>query len=320
MGGNRRRRLCQVCKSKGIRREAVVYMKEHRLALCKEHFTQWFEKRVSETVKEFKMFKKSEKILVAVSGGKDSQTLWYVLNKLGYNADGFFIHLGIGDYSDESMEKVKELGKKLGKEPFIVGLEEEVGAGIPLLQKLVGSTACSICGRLKRHHFNKVARRFGYKVVATGHNLDDESSSLLANLVNWNTKYWAKKYPVLPEENGFPRKVKPLVKLTEEQIKFYADLNGIPYTSRTCPMGDTANLHFYKEIMNTIENHSVGTKYRFYFFYLKKVFPLFNALKEELTEGTLRECKVCGEPSPSEVCFVCKLKMKLGNNSENAKS
>lgn len=85
-------------------------------------------------------------------------------------------------------------------------------------------------------------------------------------------------------------------------------------------MGDTANLHFYKEIMNTIENHSVGTKYRFYFFYLKKVFPLFNALKEELTEGTLRECKVCGEPSPSEVCFVCKLKMKLGNNSENAKS
>ena len=209
MGGNKRKKLCQVCKSKGIRQEAIVYMREHRLALCKEHFLQWFEKRVEETIKEFKMFKPSEKILVAVSGGKDSQTLWYVLNRLGYDADGFFIHLGIGDYSDESMEKVKELGKKLDKEPFIVRLEEEVGAGIPVLQNLVRSTACSLCGRLKRYHFNKVARRLGYNVVATGHNLDDESSSLLANLINWNTKYLAKNTPSCRKKMVFPARSNP---------------------------------------------------------------------------------------------------------------
>jgi len=290
-------------------------MKEHRLALCEEHFKEWFERRVRETIKEFKMFKPSERVLVAVSGGKDSQTLWFVLNKLGYDADGFFIDLGIGDYSEESKQKVLELGKILGKEPKIVKLEQELGAPLPVVQNLVMGSACSVCGRIKRYHFNKVARELGYRVVATGHNLDDEASSLLANVVNWNVKYLARKYPVLPEEKGFPRKVKPLVKLTEEQIRLYADLSGIPYTDRSCPMGDTANLHFYKGIMEQIENHARGTKYRFYFEYLKKIFPIFNSLKEELVKGELRRCTVCGEPSPSEVCFVCKLRERIKEKS-----
>ncbi len=312
-----RKKLCQICKQRGERREAVIYMREHRLALCKEHFIEWFEKRVKETIKEFKMFKPSERILVAVSGGKDSQVLWYVLNRLGYDADGFFIHLGIGDYSDSSFEKVKRLGEMIGKEPIVVRIEEEVGAGIPVLKDFVRGEACSVCGRVKRHYFNRVANQLGYKVVATGHNLDDESSSLLANTVNWNLKYLARKYPVLPEGNGFPRKVKPLVKMTEEQIKLYADLVGIPYEDRTCPLGDTASLHFYKHLMEEIEKHATGSKYRFYFEYLKKVFPIFNSLKEEFLKGELQRCKICGEPSPSEICLVCHLKEKVKNSRKD---
>jgi len=307
----KRKKLCTICKQKGNRREAVIYMKEHRLALCEEHFKEWFEKRVKETIKEFQMFKPSEKVLVAVSGGKDSQVLWYVLNRLGYDADGFFIHLGIGDYSDSSMEKVLKLGEMLGKKPHVVKIEEQVGAGIPVLKNYVRGEACSVCGRLKRYYFNKIAKELGYNIVATGHNLDDESSSLLANVINWNVKYLARKYPVLPEEKGFPRKVKPLVKMTEEQIKLYADLNQIPYEDRTCPLGDTASLHFYKDVMNAIENYATGTKYRFYFEYLKKIFPIFSSLKDELLEGSLQRCKICGEPSPSEICFVCRLKERV---------
>ncbi len=318
MGKPSKKKLCKLCKLKGLRKESVIYMKEHRLALCEEHFKEWFEKRVKETIKEFRMFKPNEKILVAVSGGKDSQTLWYVLNRLGYDADAFFIHLGIGDYSDESMEKVIELGKLLGKKPYIVKLEEEIGAGIPVLQNFVRGTACSVCGRIKRYHFNKIANDLGYNVVATGHNLDDESSSLLANLINWNLKYLARKYPVLPAEKGFPKKVKPLVKMTEEQIKLYAQLNNIPFTERSCPLGDTASLHFYKDVMNLIENHALGTKYRFYFEYLKKVYPIFSSLKEELIEGELQKCKICGQPSPSEICMVCRLKEKVKQQKENS--
>ena len=48
------------------------------------------------------MFGHSEKILVAVSGGKDSLALWDILLDLGYDADGLYIDLGIGEYSSSS--------------------------------------------------------------------------------------------------------------------------------------------------------------------------------------------------------------------------
>jgi uncharacterized protein (TIGR00269 family) len=296
-----RKRKCRICGEK-----ADIYLKEHRLALCKKHYIQWFEKRVKETIKEFRMFKKEEKILVAVSGGKDSQVLWYVLNKLGYQAEGFFIDLGIENFSEISKEKVLALGKILNKEPYIISLKEDLGKTLPEIKNM--GNICSICGRIKRSYFNKVARLKGFKVVATGHNLDDESSSLLANLINWNLKYLARKYPVLKEEKGFPRKVKPLVKFPEYQIKTYADWNNIPYIQERCPLGETAKLHFYKNLMNQIEENSPGTKQRFYFEYLKKIFPIFQSFKEDFLKGEITQCKICGEPSPSEICFLCKLK------------
>jgi uncharacterized protein (TIGR00269 family) len=308
------KKLCHLCKLEGKKTPSVVYMKEHRLALCERHLTFWVQKRVKETIGEFKMLKPSERVLVAVSGGKDSQALWHILNALGYETEGFFIHLGIGDYSDESLQKAKELSQILGKKLHVVSLKEEIGAGIPELKKLVRGGACSICGRIKRYYFNLTAKRLGFNVVATGHNLDDESSSLLSNVLNWNVKYLARKYPVLPEEKGFPRKIKPLVKLSERIIKLYADINSIPYIERTCPLGDTAALHFYKNVMEEIENHSLGTKYRFYFEYLKRIYPIFSSLKGELLEGELQSCKVCGEPSPSEICLVCKLKERIKNS------
>ena len=87
--------LCKICKSKGIRKKAVIYLRHHRLALCKEHFIEWFEKQVQKSIREFKMFKREEEVLVAVSGGKDSLSLWLALHRLGYKTYGFHVSLGI---------------------------------------------------------------------------------------------------------------------------------------------------------------------------------------------------------------------------------
>jgi Predicted ATPase of the PP-loop superfamily implicated in cell cycle control len=77
-------RECYKCDKK-----AQVYLPQHRLAFCKDHYLEWFDNRVEKTIKEFKMFDKNSKILAAVSGGKDSLSLWNALAKLGYNVDGF---------------------------------------------------------------------------------------------------------------------------------------------------------------------------------------------------------------------------------------
>ena len=54
------------------------------------------------------MFEPGERVLVAVSGGKDSLALWDLLLELGYEADGLYLGLGIGEYSDESGRYVHE--------------------------------------------------------------------------------------------------------------------------------------------------------------------------------------------------------------------
>ena len=48
------------------------------------------------------MLAPDDRVLVAVSGGKDSLAVWDMLIELGYRADGLYLGLGIGDYSDES--------------------------------------------------------------------------------------------------------------------------------------------------------------------------------------------------------------------------
>ncbi|HIP42322.1 MAG TPA: TIGR00269 family protein [Aquifex aeolicus] len=294
---------CRICKSK-----AIIYMPHHRLSLCKGHFVEWFEKHTEKTIKEFKMFTKNDKILVAISGGKDSLALWYVLRKLGYKADGLYIHLGIGEYSERSKEKVYKFAERIGGNVIIVDLKEEV-ATIPELVKISSREACSVCGLVKRYNFNKVAKEKGYNVVATGHNLDDEASALLANILNWNEKYLGRKYPVLEEEEGFVRKVKPFCKFTEKETALYALLNGIDFIEEECPFSEDATSVFYKEILNKIEERSPGTKLRFYLDYLRKVYPKF---KKEEDKKNLEPCKVCGQPTMGEVCPVCRLKEKAG--------
>ena len=299
---------CTVCRSKGENRKAVVFLPHHRLALCKEHFITWFENRVEKTIKEFRMFSKKDRILVAVSGGKDSLSLWNALVKLGYEADGLYINLGIGEYSEDSKRLSEDFAKKINRKLHIVDLKEEI-ASIPQITESINKPACSACGSVKRYYMNKTAKELGYNIIATGHNLDDEVAVLFGNTLNWDIEYMRRQYPVLEEESGFIRKVKPLCKITEKESALYAVFNGIDYIEYECPFSEGASSIRYKEIWSQIEQQSPGSKLRFYTGFLKKMQPILR--EKEKRESELRTCVICGEPSFNEICSVCKLKQKL---------
>ncbi|MCC2643888.1 MAG: putative PP-loop ATPase, YdaO type, partial [Nitrospira sp.] len=93
---------CGKCKTK-----AVISLPRHNAAFCKGCFTTFVHEQVARAIKSFKMFTPEDRILVAVSGGKDSLALWHVLLKLGYRADALYVNLGIGSYSEESRRKVQ---------------------------------------------------------------------------------------------------------------------------------------------------------------------------------------------------------------------
>jgi uncharacterized protein (TIGR00269 family) len=111
---------------------------------------------------------------------------------------------------------------------------------------------------------------------------------------------------VLAARPGFPKKVKPLVRLGEREMAAYCVLRGIDYQVEECPMAD-GNRHLgYKEALNAIEVQSPGSKHAFYFGFLDKVAP---ALEEgaELEKGGLGRCARCGAPSAGDVCSFCRL-------------
>lgn len=286
--------------------QTKIYLPQHRLALCKNDYIAWFESRIQKTIEHFKMFDKTENILVAVSGGKDSLSLWNVLVNLGYKADGLHINLGINEYSKISQEKTQKFAESIKRRLYIIDIKKDFGRAIPEIASDRRKPACSSCGAIKRYYLNLYARKLGYRVIATGHNLDDEVAVLFLNTLNWNIDYLSRQYPVLPEENGFVRKVKPFCKASEKETAMYAVLSNIDYIEDECPFAEGSTTIEHKKILAQIEENSPGTKLRFYLEFLSKMHPLISKNKKK--DIILNECKVCGEPTQSEICSVCRMK------------
>lgn len=296
---------CKVCKEKGVHTPASIKLSAYRLNLCKEHFIGWVEKRTEETIKKFKMFGKKQRLLVAVSGGKDSLNLWYILNKLGYNADGFYIDLGIPNYSEKSKIFAQKMAEILNKNLIVVDLNDEV-SDIISISKRSNRPVCSVCGTLKRYYFNKTARESNYDVLVTGHNLDDEVAVLFGNTINWKIDYLKKQYPVLEAKPGFTRKVKPFCRISEKESAIYSFLNNIEYIKMECPKSIGASSIKNKLIISKLEKEILAFKVRFYMDFLKNMYPV---LQMDNTQDTNEHyCKSCGEPSNNDICSVCNLK------------
>ncbi len=301
---------CRRCKDKGISSKAIIFLPHHNLSLCKNCFGEWYEYRLRQTIKKTRMFTPGEKILVAVSGGKDSLALWYALKKLGYKVDAVHIDLGIKekDYSLISREKAENLGKRIKSHLHIVSIKEHLGEGIPELHWLSGRSPCSVCGLVKRYFINLIAKKGSYSCVATGHNLDDEVATLFSNLLSWDVDLMIRQAPVLPEKKGFARRVKPLVRFTEKENLLYCLIHEIDYIREECPLARGTSSLLYKRLFNEVEQTSPGSKLRFYFNFQTNLRPLL----PNKSTARLKSCPSCGQPTTSDnLCAFCRLKERV---------
>lgn len=298
--------------------QSVINMRQHRLALCGTHFIEWVQKHTAEFIRKHRMIEADERVLVAVSGGKDSLTLWSILLDLGFQADGLYIDLGIngeeeeGAYSKRSLEYARGFAESVFPKAklHVLDVEAVYGRSVPEIGSRGGVRGrkrfCSACGLVKRHELNRMARELGYTVLATGHNLDDEAAVLMGNALNWEVEYMARQSLVLPSsDTGLIKRIKPLARFYERETAAYAIVSGIPYIMEECPFSVRATSLGYKEILNAMENNSPGTKLKFYFEFLK-------AKKKGLLPAhmpvELRSCEKCGEATASTgMCSFCRL-------------
>jgi len=300
---------CRKCSQR-----AVLQLPRHNTAFCKPCLTEFVRNQVQRAIKSQKMFTAQDRILVAVSGGKDSLTLWEILLKQGFRADGLYVDLGIETYSVRSREKVEQFAEKVaipcGAKLHIHHVKSQEGAGIRELATLVHRPTCSACGTIKRYQFNRVAVDQDYDVMATGHNLDDEAARLLGNVLHWQEEYLQKQGPSLPASvEGFAKKVKPLYRLTEREIAAYAVVNRIDYLVEDCPMAKGAKMLAYKDVLNRLESESPGTKQMFYWRFLDRQAKVRSTSLSmtETDRATLQPCTACGQPTTAEICTYCKM-------------
>jgi tRNA-5-methyluridine54 2-sulfurtransferase len=308
---------CKVCGE-----HAEVDIRRHNAAFCRGHFLEHTRNQVARAIKEFKMFRLDDRLLLAVSGGKDSLALWDLLLGLGYDVTGFYLDLGIGAYSKRSKEVAIAFAEERGTKLLVRSIEGEHGFTVPELAALTGRSTCSGCGLNKRYEFNRAALEEGFEVLVTGHNLDDEVATLLGNVLHWNTEMLGRQRPVLNERVlgeghearvALVRKAKPLVKLSERETAAYALLRGIDYVIEECPLVEGNTQHRYKQALTTIEESSPGTKSQFYTGFLRTVAERFREEDDPSGRDEVVGCSSCGAPtvrrdSREPLCAFCKTK------------
>ena len=303
---------CHTCRG-----PANVEIRRSRTAYCARCYPAWFRTQVQERIDHERMFRRDQAILVAVSGGKDSLALWHTLTELGYRADGMYIRLGIGDYSQRSQAKSEAFASERGLTLHQVDLKEGQGFAVPDLLDTRSGKPCAACGTVKRYHFNKVAADLGYEVVATGHNLDDEAATLFGNVMHWNVDYLGRQGPVL--ESTHPklvRKVKPLYRLSERETAAYAIIERLDYILEECPMAKGAKSLAYKGMLNSLEEEQPGAKYQFLVGFMKQGRQSLPGVGFDQARD-LRECVRCGQPTTGELCAYCKMADRGRKKSAN---
>ena len=294
-------------KCRRCRDPAVIEVRRHNAAYCKECFLHVFREQVKRAISQYDMLATTDRILLAVSGGKDSLALWDVLLDLGYDVTGLYLGLGIGAYSTRSGEVSKAFAADRGAELIVIDLERDYGYDIPTAGKRGSRSTCAVCGLSKRYVFNRAALEGGFDVIATGHNLDDEAATLLGNTLRWQTEYIARQSPALTAKDGMVKKVKPLFRLSELETAAFAFLRGIDYVVEECPLVAGNTQLRYKDAMNAIEASSPGTKAQFFLGYLDRGLPLFRSEDS----AVLTVCENCGQPTTGRFCAFCRARAQI---------
>jgi uncharacterized protein (TIGR00269 family) len=294
-------------------------MRQHKLALCSLHFLEWVPEQVGKAIKHYQMFTRQERLLVAVSGGKDSLSLWDILTRLGYQADGLYIGLGIDrniKYSENSLKFAQAFASEHALQLRVIDIQQKYGETIPEISLRTHRghyKPCSVCGLTKRHEMNLIAQELEYDAIATGHNLDDEAAILFGNTLNWAGSYLLRQGPVLEADRpGLVRKVKPLCRMYEREMAAYALLRGIPYITEECPYSEGSTSIYYKEQLNKLETNRPGLKLSFYLAFLQaKQAGLFSA-NADIRSEVVHNCPRCGQPtSAPDLCAFCRMFSQL---------
>ena len=231
--------------------------------------------------------------------------------ELGYDADGLYLGLGIGEYSDESGALRPRVRRRRAAGTLLeVDLRDDYGFDVPTAAAAAERAPCSACGLSKRHLFDEAALDGGYDVVATGHNLDDEAAVLFGNVLRWDDRATsAASCPVLPGRRTASRaRSSRSCASASARSAAYCVLRGIDYIVEECPMA-AGNRHLgYKEVLNAIEERSPGHEGGVLLRLPRRGRRALRGRRGRASGDDLQPCaRVRRARPPASVCAFCRL-------------
>ncbi|MGB2631091.1 MAG: ATP-binding protein [Candidatus Omnitrophota bacterium] len=220
--------------------------------------TEYFiSKKVGAAINRFKMIGEGDKVLVGVSGGKDSLTLIRILQErkrwlpIDYTVKAAHI---ITDYDKHPERKKKELAR----------IFESLGCDyvfkeIAIARKnKLGRQDCFWCSWNRRKALFETAAEIGFTKVALGHHKDDVVETILMNMF-----YNGELSSINPVQSLFNGKiiiVRPLILLEEKDTSRYASDTGLPVVKSRCPRNDDSKRALVKSLIRELSRKNPDIK------------------------------------------------------------
>jgi len=302
------------CSKKGCNNPPVIYQRYSGLHLCNLHLVEDVERKVKKEMRKRLMVENGDKIGVALSGGKDSSALLYMLKKIfNERNDLEFFAISVDEgisldrYRAMTLRNAEIVADKLGVNLFKFSFLDEFGFTVDeIVSKNFEQAPCTFCGVLRRQLIAKKVRELGATKIATGHNLDDEVQTILLNYIRGDIERLG-QLNMPHRRNEFVSRIKPLQTVPEEEVAQYARIAGISVITSHCPYITRSFRFTVKRMLNEIESKHPGTKYSL----MRGYERISKFLPTKLQERELLQCERCGEPSASSICKACEMIEKM---------
>lgn len=282
-------------------------------------FVRQFEQTVADTVACCRMFSPDDKILVAVSGGKDSTAVLHVLHKLGYPVEAVTVDAHIGCYTEQNLINLRHVCQQLNVPLHEIAFRKVIGASLCYIRDYLKAQghnlkSCTVCGVLRRYLLNAKARALGATKLVLGHNLDDEAQVVVMNFIKNRPWMNARLGPVpgrLDDARFVPR-VKPLYFLSEEDVVRYAKLMRFPVKFGKCPCSVEGFRNAIKDFLTAQQIIQPDAKRNI----VQALLAMLPRLQEKYAAQSVGHCAQCGEPASSGTCKPCSILNKLHEPSQ----
>lgn len=213
-------------------------------------------KNIGKALHQYDMISDGDRILVGLSGGKDSFALMWMLDdrlkRVPINYDLFAVHIDLG-FDGGFGISLEKYWRQIGFEIRV----EYTNYGILAHSPANRENPCFLCSRLRRKRIFEIADELGCNKVAFGHNKDDIIETLFMNMC-----YAGEMSSMLPYQSFFQGKfalIRPLVFVDEDIIRRFAREQGYEEFINPCPSAVRSNRQKIKKVLNQlyIDNRKV---------------------------------------------------------------